>query len=154
MDKIKEFLPDGNVVDENDDVRSRHDFPRDDYPEPTPEYYEAQAAIQSIDLYEASLALKALAAKGSSNSEVRKRGGVKACRQAAHDRLIEARRVYVKGLGFIADKPDGSDSAEQDSYDAGVKAWSYFRDTVLQDIQARTDLKGAAQATVRLFQFE
>lgn len=127
---LKEILPNGrDVVDENGDIRSRADFGRDDYPEPTPEQVRASKVLVAIDLWEAADEFAALAARGSKDPKVKKLG-VKHCQQAAITKRTDAKFAFLAAHGFPAEAPINDDSDAHDAYDAGVRAWSQFRENI------------------------
>jgi hypothetical protein len=111
------------------------------------EQRRAEAVIEAMNLVQASKEFATLARKGHTDSDVKRFGGVNACKQLAHDKMIQARKTYIEALGFTYEKPDEDDSAAQDSYDEGSLQWISFKKTI-DDPDARSDLRAQLERAV------
>jgi hypothetical protein len=139
---IKEIMPDGrNVMDENGDILPRHDYSRDEYPDPPEEVLRTKAVIRVIDAYEEGRHAKYLASRGSHDREVQKAGGVKACRKRGIELWLEARNMYIRSQGIDTVREPALDDPEhdtkQDEFDRGVALWMLFRKDILEQEDAR-----------------
>lgn len=139
MNTVKEFVPTDprTVVDSEGDISFRGNYSEDQYPD-VPSHIVGE--LKTIELYEDHLHFDALVKKGSRNNELRKEGGIKACRKKKIDALLAARRAYLHSQGI--DQIDLSESKPLTSqqindYYAGVILWGTYSISVLENDTVR-----------------
>lgn len=134
------------------DIRARHDFSSEAYPDLYEAIREPHLILDSVREYFEAEKLHALSRRPATDPEVKKVGSLKECKQRAHDASLRSRAFYLESQGLPAGTtPVDSSREAQDKFDEAVGRWMAFRDRVLKDPGELAALEADAQAKINKF---
>lgn len=144
--QIKHPLHGRDVETVDGDIRARHDFSSEEYPDLYEEIREPYLVNRAIHDYFESEKLFELTHRPASDPEVKKIGSLKECKLRAFAALQRARGFYLESQDLPTGHAPLDDSTEaQEAFDQAVQSWLSFRETVLKD----SDALAALEATIR-----
>lgn len=134
------------------DIRSRHDFSAEAYPDLYEAIREPHLILDSVREFFAAEKLRALSKRQATDPEVKKVGSLKECKQLAHDASMRARAFYLESQGLpTGTSPESNSNAAQDAFDEASARWMAFRETVLKDPDELAALEADAQKKIDKF---
>lgn len=134
------------------DIRARHDFSSEAYPDLYEAIREPYLILDSVHAYFEAQALFALSRRSAADPDVKKVGSLKECKQRAHDTLLRSRAFYLESQNLPTGlAPADESSVAQDAFDEAAGRWMNFRDKVLKQPDALAELEAAAQAKIDAF---